>query len=114
MKIPDLRDKNNLVRIVEHCTRIEEACQRFGNSFQTFEKDPDFRDVICMNIFQIGEIANQISEETRLLINDVPWDQMYGIRNILAHAYIKLDNSIVWQTVENDIPKLKSRLQEIV
>lgn len=59
-----------------------------------------------MNIFQIGELANQISQETQSAIADIPWCQMYAIRNILAHAYVKIDDEIVWDTVMNDIPKL--------
>ena len=108
------RDKNYLLRMEEHCIRIEDACKRFGNSLQAFENDADYRDVICMNIFQIGEIANQVSDAVKKELNDVPWAQMYEIRNILAHAYIKPDNRIVWQTVENDIPNLKLKLQEII
>ena len=108
------RDRSGILRIIEYCTRIEAACQRFGMSFSSFENDPDYRDVICMNIFQIGEISNQVSDELKNSVRDVPWDQMYGIRNVLAHAYIKLDNRIVWQTVEKDITKLKVRLEELV
>lgn len=67
-----------------------------------------------MNMFQIGELANQISEETQSNIADIPWRQMYAIRNILAHAYVKIDDEIIWDTVMNDIPKLKTRLEEII
>ena len=108
------RDRSYILRIVEHCTRIEDSCKRFGASFEAFNADADFRDVVCMNIFQIGEIANQISDELREATTDIPWSQMYGIRNILAHAYIKLDSKVVWQTVENDIPMLKEKLEEIL
>ena len=76
MIVVDVRDKNNIVRMVEYCTRIEEACQRFGSSLQAFEEDADFRDVVCMNIFQIGELANQISDELKNTMGDIPWDQM--------------------------------------
>ena len=67
-----------------------------------------------MNIFQIGELANQLSEEFKEKYKDLPWDQMYGIRNRLAHAYIKVDDAIMWDTVKNDIPKLKEKLDEML
>ena len=108
------RDKSYLQRMLEYCERIEEAKQRFGTTFEQYIEDADYRDVVCMNIFQIGELANQISDETQNKLKDIPWAQMYAIRNILAHAYIKIDDKIVWDTIENDIPKLKERLKEIV
>ena len=108
------RDKSYLQRMVEYCERIEEAKARFGNTFEDYVKDADFRDVVCMNIFQIGEMANQISDKTQTIFEEIPWKQMYAIRNILAHAYIKIDDKIVWDTVVNDIPKLQSKLKKLV
>lgn len=108
------RDKMFLRRIVEYCDRIGDAKERFGNSFDNFAQDADYRDVVCMNIFQIGELANQVSEETQNLLRDIPWRQMYAIRNILAHAYVKIDDKTIWDTVVHDIPRLAERLKEII
>ena len=69
------RDRSYLQRIVEYCERIEEARKRFGDTFEDYEQDADYRDVVCMNIFQIGELANQISDETRNSLGDIPWKQ---------------------------------------
>ena len=109
-------DRNTLYiqRILEYCERIEAAVSRFGDSYDAFVSDADYRDAVCMNIFQIGELANQLSDDFKEKHDDVPWDQMYGIRNRLAHAYIKIDDSIVWDTVKNDIPILKEKLNEFV
>lgn len=107
--ISDERDKFYVLKIQEYCERIEESVARFGDSFEVFSLDADYRDAICMNIFQIGELSNQLSEEFKEMNNDLPWNQMYGIRNVLAHAYIKVDDAIIWDTVKNDIPKLKER-----
>jgi len=112
--IIDGRDKALLKKMAEYCQRIEAARNRFGNSFESFSSDADYKDVVCMNIFQIGELSNQISDSLKETLSSIPWSQMYGIRNILAHAYIKLDDKIVWDTVVNDIPKLGNKLQEIL
>ena len=112
--IKEERDTLYLLRISEYCERITEAVARFGNSFESFVFDADYRDVICMNIFQIGELANQLSEEFKESNDNLPWDQMYGIRNRLAHAYIKVDDKIIWDTVQYDIPKLKEKIDEII
>ena len=107
------RDREYLIRMIEYCDRIGSACERFGKTFESFIADPDYRDVINMNLFQIGELANQVSDELREEHPEVPWNQMYGIRNILAHAYIKIDDKIVWETVEKDIPILRENISNI-
>ena len=49
------------MRMIEHCNRIEEIRERLGNSFETFISDSVYEDAINMNIFQIGELSNQLS-----------------------------------------------------
>lgn len=107
------RDQTYIQRMIEHCDRILEARERFGDSYEDFVNDADYRDAVCMNIFQIGELVNQISDETKERHDEIPWSKMYGTRNILAHAYIKVDDKVIWQTVEDDIPELKAKLEEI-
>ncbi|MCF0145793.1 MAG: DUF86 domain-containing protein [Eubacterium sp.] len=108
------RDKDYLLNILDHCDRIEAAINRFGNSEETFMNDADYRDVIKMNLFQIGEAVNQLTQNFKEEISDIPWHQMYGIRNIIAHAYVKVDEEIVWSTAAKDVPALKSRLERIL
>jgi len=56
----------------------------------------------------------RISESCREQYPSVPWHQMYGIRNIIAHAYIKVDNEIIRNTIEKDIPELKTILEKVI
>jgi uncharacterized protein with HEPN domain len=44
----------------------------------------------------------------------VPWSQMIGMRNILAHRYFGIDVDIVWSAVEYDLPQLKSKIDLIL
>lgn len=56
----------------EHCERIKEAITQFGGDFEHFTRNPDYRDVVCMNIFQVGERSNQVSEEIQITLSDIP------------------------------------------
>ena len=57
------------------------------------------------------EIWNNVPHyEQGTLYEDVPWNMMKGIRNILAHEYFGVDLEIVWKTVKEDLPILKKRL----
>ena len=111
MKINE-RDKEYLFRIIEHCERIEDVICRFGDSYKDFSKDQVYQDAVNMNIFQIGELANHLSEDLCENMQSVPWEEIIGIRNIIAHGYIGIDNKIIWETAKNDIPFLKTKIKE--
>lgn len=106
------RDRDNLVAILDYCDRIESIVGRFGNSFEIFNTDADYRVGIMMNVFQIGEASNRISDECREKLSQIPWQEIYGTRNIIAHGYIKVKKEIIWNIIENDIPLLKKEINE--
>jgi len=103
-----------LMRIEEHCNRILDAKKRFGESFEAFNKDADYKDVIYMNIIQIGEASNQVSSALKAKANNIQWDKIYGMRNSLTHAYVKIDDQTVWDTIEEDIPFLLKQVKELI
>jgi len=42
-------------------------------------------DAVVCNLEIIGEAASYVPDDFRKRYDDVPWDEMRGIRNILAH-----------------------------
>ena len=38
---------------------------------------------------------------------------MYTMRNRVSHAYDKVDLEIVWNTIRNDLPALRARIQAV-
>ena len=61
----------------------------------------------------VGEAAARVSEATREHWTDIPWDELIGMRNRLVHAYFDVNLDIVWQTVQEDLPKLIALLDLI-
>ena len=61
----------------------------------------------------LGEDAAQISDEIQSKYPDIPWRKIKGLRNIVAHAYNKTDDEIIWGTVTNDIEPLRQSLLQI-
>src|SRR5260370_244543 len=61
-----------------------------------------------------GEAASRISPETREEISDVPWNSIVGMRNRLVHAYVDIDNDILWTTVTEAAPPLAVRLARLL
>lgn len=106
------RDSGIVLRMIEHCRKIEELIERFGSSLDVFSRDSAYQDAVNMNLFQIGELSNQLSDSFRDSKPEIPWRKMYGIRNIIAHAYVIVDMATVWFTIVKDIPSLASQLTD--
>lgn len=69
---------------------------------------------IIKEIEIIGEAASKISEETKLKFNNIPWQDIVGMRNRLIHGYFDVDIKLVWNTIKNDLPSLLKSLKEII
>jgi uncharacterized protein with HEPN domain len=51
-----------------------------------------------------------ITEESRTSLPDIPWRQIIGLRHILVHEYFGIDDVLVWQVLEKDLPFLKENI----
>jgi len=66
--------------------------------------------------FSLEQICEHISKLRKTFEKDypeIPWDKIYDMRIILAHMYITVDCDIVYKTVKNDLPTLKTQLLKI-
>lgn len=62
----------------------------------------------------IGEAASKISPEFRSEHTGIPWHKIIGTRHILVHGYFQIDTSLVWNTVTNDLPSLKTQVETLL
>ena len=64
----------------------------------------------CMLIEAIGEGINQIDSitEGKLLIErpEIPWEDVIGIRNHIAHGYFDIDGEVVFNVIKQDLDPL--------
>lgn len=105
MLSPDLQ---RIEHIRDYCLRVGKTILRYGDSFDIFKTDMDFQQSVAFSVLQIGELCNGLSEEYRKLTQeDVEWNAIRGLRNIVAHAYGSIKLDILWDTIATDIPVLK-------
>ncbi len=105
-----MNDINVLEHIIKYCEDIEVTINRFGNDFNTFENDMDFKNSISMSIMQIGELTTHLSSMFKSkTVNVVPWNLIKSMRNHYAHGYFYMDNKEIFETAIADIPDLKKK-----
>lgn len=69
----------------------------------------------CMLIEAIGEGVKQIDKftDSKLLIerHEIPWKDVIGIRNHIAHGYFDIDGDIVFDVVKNNLDSLQEAIE---
>lgn len=92
-----------------------ENIQKFthGQTVDSFRSNPVTIRAVAFELITIGEAVRAIPEEIRLAYPLIPWEAMQGIRNVLVHEYFRMDEEILWETVQKDIPSLIQQLKQI-
>ncbi|MBM4085156.1 MAG: DUF86 domain-containing protein, partial [Planctomycetes bacterium] len=60
------------------------------------------------------EAANHIPAEITARNPAIPWRQMVDLRNFTVHAYWNLRPSVIWDTIQNDLPPLVEPLRGLL
>ena len=107
-----IKDKGILLQIVKRCNRIIDKISVMTQD--DLIKNEDVKEVICFNLFQIGELANGLSEEFVKEYNGIPWKQIIGMRHRIVHGYDTINLDIVWNTAVDSIPPLNEYCSNIV
>ena len=100
------RDSSILRHMVDYCQQIQKSVERFGDSFEVFQADPDYKNSVALCVLQIGELSGQLSEEFKDTHQEIPWREIKAMRNVVAHRYGTIDTQVLFETVQNDIPAL--------
>lgn len=82
-----------------------------------FLNDRRTQQAVVLNLITIGEAASRIVSDYSDFAaahSEVPWAQMPGMRNRMAHGYFDIDLNIVWDTVKSSLPELERQLLPLV
>jgi uncharacterized protein with HEPN domain len=106
------RDYEIINKILQEINVIEVLITGFD--FERFTADERTKRAVCMTLINIGELTKSLTEDFRQAYNHIPWKAIAGMRDITAHKYQTLKMGDVWVTLEDDIPKLKTLLNEVL
>lgn len=79
--------------------------------YNAYISDYKLRLAIVKLIENIGEASNGISSETLKRMPDIEWSLLKGIRNVLVHEYFGIDYEIIWNSIKDNIPDLKEKIE---
>ena len=85
-----------------------------GMGQDAFIADQRTYDAALRNIELIGEAATHVPDQVREAHPEVDWRRIVGARNRLAHAYLGIDDDVVWDIIRTDVPDLLPRLRRLL
>lgn len=56
------------------------------------------------NLEILGEATKHLPDSLRQRHPSIPWNQIAGLRDILAHQYFGVSLPIIWDVVQNEAP----------
>lgn len=110
MKKPN--DVDRLNHILDAVAKIERYLQGFD--LQKFESNELTIDAVVRNIEIIGEAITCLDRGLKAKHPKIEWRFATAMRNRLIHGYFDVDAKIVWNTTQNDLPKLKKEIEKIL
>ena len=103
--------KNDAYYIEKLKTDLAFICLHIsGKTGEEFDNDEVLQDSMMFRLIQISENAKKVSDAFKAEHNDIPWTDVYGLRNRIVHEYGNVDMSIVYDTLLNDIPDFLRKL----
>jgi uncharacterized protein with HEPN domain len=98
--------------ILDAIAEIKEFTERMD--FSSFRTDAKTVRAVELDLIIIGEATNQIPAQIQEQYPQIPWTLMRAMRNRLVHVYFSIDEALLWDTVQNDLPPLESALKALL
>ena len=106
------RNEAWLLDVLQACRKALRHAE--GLEEHRFHTSPLHQDAIIRQLTILGEAAKQVSPEFRDAHPEIPWKKIAGFRDVVVHAYFRVDLDQVWRIVRHDLPGLVAILGQLV
>ena len=101
-RLRDIRDA--IVAIQGHLARAREQP----------EDEALLHDALLFQFVVIGEAVKNLALETRNAEPEIPWADVAGLRDLIAHEYFRIEIDRVLALVERDLPPLERAIDRLL
>ena len=105
-----VKDKGRLEHILSAIDKIDRFLE--GLDLKSFSENEIMYYAVVKNVEIIGEAAYMITNEFRNEHTEVEWQDIIGMRHVLVHGYYQISKEEVWDTAKNNIPPLKTKIEQ--
>ena len=107
--------KDDLVYAGHMLDKAREAMDLVKGKDRTdYNSEASIRYALAHLLQIIGEAARRISSDFCKAHPEIPWKAIVGMRHKVVHDYMSVDEDVVWDTVQQELPPLVKTLDVIV
>ena len=86
-----------------------------GLDFNEYDQNIQLRLAVERSLEIIGEALVRVRQRDSVVLLSVPNSgDAIGLRNVIAHAYDRIDNRRIWQTINDSLPALCVALRALI
>ena len=109
---------NRLSDYLDHMRQAAaDACSFVeGMTQPEFLQDKRTQQAVVLSLIVLGEAATKVMDRHEAFAAahaQIPWRNMRGMRNRIAHGYFDIDLEVVWDTVQTALPDLRLQLDAL-
>jgi len=107
-----LKDPGRLRHMLEMAQLL--SSEREKHSLESIKQDKVLFYGLTKMVEIIGEAAYKITKDFKQANPQLAWREIEGMRHVLVHGYFSISPEMLWDVIENDIPKLIPTLQSFL
>jgi uncharacterized protein with HEPN domain len=100
-----------LIHIRECLDRIKRYTGQGREAFLTSEL---IQDAVLRNLQTMAESVKRLSQSFKEDYPEVEWQEVIGLRNVLVHDYLDIDEVEIWDIVAQDLPPFERHIETIL
>ncbi|MXZ22913.1 MAG: DUF86 domain-containing protein [Caldilineaceae bacterium SB0665_bin_25] len=86
-----------------------------GKTFADYQRDAMLRAAVERQLAIIGEAVSQLARrDEELAARITNYRRVIAFRNILIHGYSAVDDGLVWDVVETNLPLLRHEVERLI
>ncbi|MDY6804213.1 MAG: DUF86 domain-containing protein [Cyanobacteriota bacterium] len=106
----DLRD--SLLDVLDAIAAIERFTA--GVEYESFVGNEEKIFAVEKAFEIIGEAVKNVPQSIRSNYPEIPWKNIAGMRDKLAHQYWNVDVNILWKAIAEDLPQIKATVVRVL
>lgn len=106
-----MRNEIVVQKMAAYVAKVIDYCK--GYTYESFAADTKLVEACVFNLSQLGELCRVADDTFTAAHPEIPWREMYGLRNRIVHDYEGVNLMLVWEIITEDLPELKESLQSI-
>jgi uncharacterized protein with HEPN domain len=106
------RERLYLEDIIDSIEKIQSFTAEMD--FNSFIRDDKTKSAVIREFEIIGEAAKNISLEIKQPHIEIPWSDMAKMRDKLIHWYFGINYPIIWKTIQERLPVIKTDIRKIL